>query len=823
MVRASLASIVVASLAVAGFPAPAGAKVSELSGQPGDRPLPAAAAPGSGWSVAPSPNPVIPTGQLFWVSCPAADSCVAVGTYVRSSGAGVTLAERWNGSRWRIQPVPSPPGAAWSALNGVSCVSPSACEAVGITISRSGARRAVAERWNGTRWRIQPAPSPGGGYLVGVSCTSPAACTAVGGSTPGPPGKALAERWDGSRWRVQPTPSPAGSAFLSGVACTSSAACTAVGGSDAGTLAERWNGTTWSTQATPDPPQGGGFLDGVACLSSSACSAVGASNAGNLAEQWNGTSWQIQPAPNPAGAQFGFLNTVACASASACTAAGAYISASGAFHSQAERWDGTSWAIQPTPRLPGGVMSLLIGVTCTSATGCLAVGYSNPNLFNNQSPATLAERWDGSTWRVQHTPDPPGAAAGNLNGASCVSRSSCVAVGNTSTSRGTSLTAAQRWNGRNWRIQATPSPASGGNLLGVSCPSRSSCLAVGGRGNPNIATPLGTLAERWNGRGWRIQPTPNPRGGGWFLDAVSCTSASACTAVGGRLEPAGKPEGTLAERWNGRRWRIQATPRLPGKAVKLLTGVACPSRSSCLAVGGEFDPATGDPLGTLAERWNGRTWRIVPTFKPAPHGRGAFLNGVACSSASACTAVGNQTLARTLAERWNGRRWHVQATPNPSGGQNIFLAGVACPARTVCTAFGLNLTGSGPLTLAERWSRGRWRIQPTPGLVAYDIGFPGVACPTTSACYAVASYTNNGPSLTLVERWNRTGTSTQVATGRSVAPGALPPACIRARMPGSLPISGRIPVAAWSRFRVGSFLSRVGSPSPASRIWCGAG
>ena len=90
-----------------------------------------------GWSVTPSPNPVIPTGQLNWVSCPAANSCVAVGTYSKASGAGVTLAERWDGSRWRIQPTPSPAGAAWSALEGVSCVSPSACEAVGITVSRS--------------------------------------------------------------------------------------------------------------------------------------------------------------------------------------------------------------------------------------------------------------------------------------------------------------------------------------------------------------------------------------------------------------------------------------------------------------------------------------------------------------------------------------------------------------------------------------------------------------------------------------------------------------------------------------------------------------
>jgi hypothetical protein len=810
MVRASLASIVVASLAVAASPAPAGA------------------APGSGWSVTRSPNPVIPTGLLNWVSCPAADSCVAVGTYVRSSGTGVALAERWDGSRWRIQPVPSPAGAAWSALNGVSCVSPSACEAVGITVSRSGARRAVAERWDGTRWHIQRAPSPGGGYLVGVSCTSPATCTAVGGSTSG---KALAERWDGSIWTVQPTPSPGGSAFLSGVACTSSSACTAVGGSGAGTLAERWNGITWSTQATPNPPQGGGFLDSVVCTSLSACTAVGNSNAGNLAEWWNGTSWSIQATPNPAGAQFTFLNTVACASASACVAAGAYVDSSGAFRTLAERWDGSSWAIQPTPHLQGGAIGLLIGAACTSATGCTAVGFSSPNganLVNHPSPATLAERWNGSTWSIQPTPNPPGAAPSILNAVSCVSRSACIAVGNVSNSRGTSLTLAQRWNGHTWTIQRTPSPADGGNLIAVSCPSRSSCLAVGGHANPfSAVSPSGTLAERWNGRRWRIQPTPNPPGAGWWLTAVSCTSPSACTAVGGRIEPPGKPQGTLAERWDGRKWRIQATPSLPGNAVKLLGGVACTSRSSCMAVGNEFDPATGESLGTLAERWNGRTWRIVPTFKPAPAGRNAALYGVACTSASACTAVGNQTLAKTLAERWNGRTWRVQATPNPAGAQNITLASVACPARTACTAFGLDHIGSSPLTVAERWSGGRWRIQPTPGLTAVDSGSPvGVACPTVSACYAVGAYTNNGlifDNLTLVERWNPTGTSTQAATSRPVAPGALPAACLRARVPGSLRTFGRIPAVAWFRFGAASFLGRVGSPSPVSRVWCGTG
>ena len=129
----------------------------------------------------------------------------------------------------------------------------------------------------------------------------------------------------------------------------------------------------------------------------------------------------------------------------------------------------------------------------------------------------------------------------------------------------------------------------------------------------------------------------------------------------------------------------------------------------------------------------------------------------------------------------------------------------AAPARTACIAFGLNHIGSSPLTLAERWSGGRWRIQPTPGLVAVDSGSPvGVACPTVSACYAVGAYTINGPSfanLTLAEQWNPTGTGTQAVTGRPVAPGALPAACLCAGMLGPLPISGRSPATTWSRFR----------------------
>src|SRR5215831_2925221 len=183
-----------------------------------------AGASARGWSFTPRSNLMIPAGQLSWVSCPAANLCMAVGTYTMASGAGVTLAEQWNGTKWRILPIPSPSGAAWSNLFGVSCVSPSACEAVGTTASRSGALTALAERWNGSSWQIQHAPSlAAGGQLNGVSCTSPSACTAVGGTPFGTPRRVLVERWNGTSWQIQSAPSPAG-AFLSGVACTSPSA-----------------------------------------------------------------------------------------------------------------------------------------------------------------------------------------------------------------------------------------------------------------------------------------------------------------------------------------------------------------------------------------------------------------------------------------------------------------------------------------------------------------------------------------------------------------------------------------------------------------------
>ena len=85
--------------------------------------------------------------------------------------------------------MPSPAaGRAGSSseLDGVSCVSATACTAAGQYYNpNSGAgSRTLVESWNGTAWSVVPTPNAGpyddANYLSDVSCVSAAACTAAG-------------------------------------------------------------------------------------------------------------------------------------------------------------------------------------------------------------------------------------------------------------------------------------------------------------------------------------------------------------------------------------------------------------------------------------------------------------------------------------------------------------------------------------------------------------------------------------------------------------------------------------------------------------------
>ena len=110
------------------------------------------------------------------------------------------------------------------------------------------------------------------------------------------------------------------------------------------------------------------------------------------------------------------------------------------------------------------------------------------------------------------------------------------------------------------------------------------------------------------------------------------------------------------------------------KPVDRLAAISCPARLMCVAVG-----TTGNGPKMLAEKWNGRSWSVMRLAQPTG-ATGAGLTGVSCTSARACTAVGYDSgpnLGGTLAERWNGSTWRIQPTPSPGVG-GVPFAAVSC-------------------------------------------------------------------------------------------------------------------------------------------------
>jgi hypothetical protein len=659
-------------------------------------------------------------------SCTGPGACIAVGGYENTAGTQVTLAQAHTSTGWRILATPVPAGALLSNLFGVSCTAPDACTAAGYYVNAARQIRPLAERWNGTGWSIQAAPSPAARPEAGffaVSCPAADACTAVGAQTDSSGNTTpLAERWNGTAWSIQPASASTGSlaSELLAVSCPAAAACVAAG-------------SQIDSSQVPVP----------------------------LAEGWNGTKWRVEHVPGPAGAVGSGLSGLSCSSPAACTAAGSYGDSSGSTALLAEAWDGTKWHIQATPAPAGSTGSEFLAVSCSAAAACTAVGattIATPASGGSRSggsgssmTVSLAERWNGTSWRIQATPAPGRSTGTGLAAVSCSAANACTAAGSYDTASNLARTTAAAWGGSGWHLQATPSPAGASvssGLVGVSCASPRACTAAGF--STDTAGESTTLAERWDGTRWRIQPAPVPAGAvSATFGAVSCPSARACTAVGEYFS-AGQRDLALAERWSGGHWRLQQIPRPPKTARgSTLSGVSCPAADRCFASGWYF---TASGSAAFAASWDGTRWRVQPMPGPA---RSGHLLGVSCGSPAACVAVGDKGT-----EVWNGTAWRYLALARPAGAQATALNGVSCTSASFCTAVGDYFSPSaGPLTLAETWNGTAWRVRPSPSpLIAGRNQLNTVSCTSPRACTAVGvdAASDFAPPGGFAESWNGT-------------------------------------------------------------------
>jgi hypothetical protein len=347
------------------------------------------------------------------------------------------------------------------------------------------------------------------------------------------------------------------------------------------------------------------------------------------------------PSPDPGGANY--LNGVAAVAADDVWAVGAYGARPGSrTRTLAEHWDGSSWRVVPSPGVAKETSELL-AVAAVSATDVWAVGFHRAEGSQNQP---LAEHWDGRTWTIAPPPEPaPGPAT--LTSVSVRSASDVWAVGTRQGER--SRTLIEHWDGEVWSVVRSPSPGDPDNdLFGVVALKPNVAWAVGDFDRLAYSPQTRTLVERWDGTSWSKVQSPNVDPIDNWLYAADAVGPRQVWAVGNE---GGIDARTLTERWNGSGWSVVPSAGVD-QAGNSLRSVAAIGPGDVWAAGFWRDLSTGFEHA-LAERWNGTAWSLTDTVD-SDQANNALAGVSAAGGAVWVVGIrfeGGQDRIRTLIER----------------------------------------------------------------------------------------------------------------------------------------------------------------------------
>ena len=320
----------------------------------------------------PQTSPSAQSERINDISCASAGSCMSIAWYY--DGTNHMGSYSLSGGQWQFNTMPTPAGGSFPQTYGVSCTASTACTTVGKYQLEGGIVVPMAQRWNGSSWSLQFAPSPtlGSGYtrFKDVSCPSAGECIAVGYYEAAPEDwDAWTALWRNGSWSVLSTPMPVGASEsdLWAVSCSSTTHCVAVGDyNNSKRLILFWDGTSWSVSS---PASTSGHLYGVDCASINFCMAVGN---GPVAEAWDGSKWSSSTPPRPTGSNWGVLWDVSCKSASYCVGAGGWEKGE-RVSALVDVWNGNSWALQAAPHEAETAYELR-GVSCRALSACVSAG-----------------------------------------------------------------------------------------------------------------------------------------------------------------------------------------------------------------------------------------------------------------------------------------------------------------------------------------------------------------------------------------------------------------------------------------------------------------
>jgi hypothetical protein len=251
-----------------------------------------------------------------------------------------------------------------------------------------------------------------------------------------------------------------------------------------------------------------------------------------------------------------------------------------------------------------------------------------------------------------------------------------------------------------WTVVPAANPI-GGRINDLAAASPSDVWAVGYQGRFENTR---TLIERWDGNAWTVVPSPNV-GAGNELDSVAALSATNVWAVG-YSNNYGLPyrPRRLIEHWDGRRWRI-----VPSPGHGMLSAVGGAAADDVWAVGVfRDDNAAEKPRTALILHWHRGTWSEVKS--PAPHAEYApGLDGLAVVSPKDVWAVGGAGTDRPFAEHWDGNRWLVKSAPRLSSEPNEVCENALIDVSAVSAydVWAVGYCAAGPST--EHWNGRKWK------------------------------------------------------------------------------------------------------------------
>jgi len=321
---------------------------------------------GASWTPITPPAPAGTYSELQGVSCVTTTNCLAVGSALPAANSARPLIMKWNGSAWsEVSAGSQVPAGYQNYLNDISCPAANSCEAVGYSAPASGPSKPLAMHWDGTAWTVRSSAVPNwsGGEpaqessaLEAVSCASTTACKAVGRLRSSVSGtvamRPVLERLSGSEWLSETAELTSHAhMWLEGVSCPSANVCFAVGSSGESATGEspspfiqRWNGTKWAYEwplTLPETKEPVGLYD-ISCVSVSSCRAVGLEGRG---VRWTGSEWRLQVPKAPADldpSQPRKLNGISCPTTTECHAVGSYRDKSPTTVRLTQGWSGSA-------------------------------------------------------------------------------------------------------------------------------------------------------------------------------------------------------------------------------------------------------------------------------------------------------------------------------------------------------------------------------------------------------------------------------------------------------------------------------------------------